>query len=173
MISQLRKTHDNLDVYAEPLPSNELLLPPHKWPRHELVAALRSLGDAFARHARKPCVLKFSSWNTLFCDLLAEAFPDPPWILSLRDPEEFVARLYGAFCAAAVRLDAGRDQLVHDETLPCDRRLTYSRVRNCNAWKNCTHDAEQSEAVTWLAEVRHHPSTDGLATRSHTAVIQT
>jgi hypothetical protein len=101
-------------------------------------------------------VLKFSSWNTLFCDLLTEAFPDSPWILSLRDPvevgvsllnqpagwmrdvegpasalrkhvdpegatqspEEFVARLYGAFCTAALRLDPGRGRLVHYETLP-------------------------------------------------------
>lgn len=156
LISQLLKTHDNLVVYAEPLPFNELLLPPHKWPRQELVGALRSLGDAFARHARRPYVLKFSSWNTLFCDLLAEAFPDSPWVLSLRDPvevgvslirrpagwmreadgpagelrrfvdaegaaqsaEEFVARLYGAFCAAAGRLDAGRGRLVRYETLP-------------------------------------------------------
>jgi hypothetical protein len=88
LISQLLKTHDNLVVYAEPLPFNELLLPPHQGPRHELVAALRSLGDAFARHARRPYVLKFSSWNTLFCDLVAEAFPDTPWVLSLRDPVE-------------------------------------------------------------------------------------
>jgi hypothetical protein len=156
LISQLLKTHDNLVVYAEPLPFNELLLPPHQWPRQELVAALRSLGDAFARHARKPYVLKFSSWNTLFCDILAEAFPRSPWIFSLRDPvevgvslirqpagwmrpteassselgryvdpdgaaqspEEFVARLYGAFCAAVSRLDAGRGRLVRYETLP-------------------------------------------------------
>jgi hypothetical protein len=156
LISQLLKTHDDLVVYAEPLPVNEILLPPHQWPRHELVAALRSLGDAFARHARKPYVLKFSSWNTLFCDLLAEAFPESPWVLSLRDPvevgvsllsqpagwmrdaagpaselrryvdpegaaqspEEFVARLYGAFCAAAGRLDVGRGRLVRYETLP-------------------------------------------------------
>ncbi len=156
LLSQLLRTHDNLVVYAEPLPFNELLLPPHQWPRHELVAALRSLGDAFARHARRPYVLKFSSWNTLFCDLLAEAFPDSPWVFSLRDPvevgvsllnqpagwmrdadgparelrryvdpdgasqspEEFVARLYGAFCAAVGRLDAGRGRLVRYETLP-------------------------------------------------------
>ena len=143
LISQLLKQHDNLVVYAEPLPVNEILLPPHKWPRQELVAALRSLGDAFARHARKPYVLKFSSWNTLFCDILAEAFPGfalgpqparsrrsrrfapesatrlaaglrraassltGSWIRTARrrSPEEFVARLYGAFCEAACRLD--------------------------------------------------------------------
>ncbi len=156
LISQLLKKHDNLVVYAEPLPVNEILLPPHKWPRLELVAALRSLGDALARHAQKPYVLKFSSWNTLFCDILAEAFPDSPWILSYRDPievgvsllkqppgwlrdpagpasylgrfanpdgtskssEEYVARLYGAFCEAASRLDARRGKLVPYETLP-------------------------------------------------------
>jgi len=149
LISQLLKEHDNLVVYAEPLP-------PHKWPRHELVAALQSLGDAFARHARKPYVLKFSSWNTLFCDILAEAFPDSPWVLSLRDPvevgvsllgqppgwlrdsaessgqlsgfvdpdgvskspEEFVARLYGAFCKTAGRLDTSRGKLVAYQALP-------------------------------------------------------
>ena len=156
LISQLLKTHSNLVVYAEPLPFNEILLPPHRWPRHELVAALRSLGDAFGRHAGGPYVLKFSSWNTLFCDLLAEAFPDSPWVLGLRDPvevgvsllqqpagwmrgsddasrqlvryvdpdtaarspEEFVARLYGEFCSAACRLDAGRGRLVRYEALP-------------------------------------------------------
>jgi len=95
LISQLLKQHDNLVVYAEPLPVNEILLPPHKWPRRELVAALQSLGDAFARHARKPYILKFSSWNTLFCDILAEAFPDSPWLLSLRDPVEVAVSLLG------------------------------------------------------------------------------
>jgi hypothetical protein len=156
LISQLLKTLDNLVVYSEPLPFNELLLPPHKVPRRELVAALRSLGDSFARHAGRPYVLKFSSWNTLFCGLLTEAFPGSPWILSLRDPievgvsllqhpagwmrandeasrqlvrhvdpgaaarspEEFVAWLYGAFCAAACHLDAGRGRLVRHDALP-------------------------------------------------------
>ena len=157
LIAQLLKQHGGCVVYAEPLPLNELLLPPYTCPRHELVAALRSLGAAFAQHAgSKPYVLKLSSWNTLFCDLVAEAFPDSPWILSLRDPvevgvsllaqppgwmqgtsgaatvlrgqvdpaaasrtpAEFVARLYGAFCAAANRLDATRGRLVRYESLP-------------------------------------------------------
>ncbi len=156
LISQLLKKHGKLVVYAEPLPVNEILVPPHKWPRPDLVAALRSLGDAFARHARGPYVLKFSSWNTLFCDIIAEAFPASPWVLSLRDPvevavsllrqtpgwlrateeparqlsrivdpggtsgspEEYVARLYGAFCEAASRLDPGRGKLVTYDALP-------------------------------------------------------
>ena len=156
LISQLLKKREPLVVYAEPLPVNEILLPPHKWPRRELVGALRSLGDALARHARGPYVLKLSSWNTLFCDILTEAFPESPWILSLRDPvevgvsmlnqppgwlweangpvseiasfaeadrasrspEEHVARLYGAMCDAAARLDPRRGRLVHYEGLP-------------------------------------------------------
>jgi hypothetical protein len=156
LISQLLKTHEPLVVYAEPLPVNEILLPPHKWPRNELVHALRSLGDALARHARKPYVLKLTSWNTLFCDIVAAAFPDSPWILSLRDPvevgvsmlrqppgwvwdangaarpfasivdpggasdsrEDYVARVYGAYCEAAARLDPRRGRLVNYEELP-------------------------------------------------------
>ena len=35
-----------------------------------------------------------------------------------RSPEEFVARLYGAFCDAACRLDATRGRLVRYESLP-------------------------------------------------------
>lgn len=143
LVSQLLKQHGGAVVYAEPLPVNEILLPPHKWPRHELVGALRSLGDAFARHAGKPYVLKFSSWNTLFCDILAAAFPASPWAFILRDPvevgvsllneppgwlkvltgaatseEERVARLYGAFCDAACRLEANRGRLVRYDALP-------------------------------------------------------
>ena len=88
LISQSLKHLDNLVVYAEPQPVNEILVPPHRWPRADLVAALRALGDAFARHAGRPYVLKLSSWNTLFCDIITEAFPETNWVLSLRDPVE-------------------------------------------------------------------------------------
>lgn len=156
LISQLLKQHESLVVYAEPLPVNEILVPPHSWPRQDLVAALQSLGDALARHAGRPYVLKLSSWNTFFCDIVAEAFPATPWVLSIRDPvevavsilkeppgwlresmggndpfsrfadpdgasrsrEEFVARLYGAFCDSAAHLDPRRGRLVPYETLP-------------------------------------------------------
>ena len=36
----------------------------------------------------RPYVLKLSSWNTLFCDIVTEAFPETHWVLSLRDPVE-------------------------------------------------------------------------------------
>jgi hypothetical protein len=156
LISQLLRQLDGLVVYGEPQAVNEILLPPHQWPRADLVAALRSLGAAFAGHAQQPYVLKFTSWNTLFCDILAEAFPQSPWVLSWRDPvevavsllerppgwvwegakpnshfsgfvdpasaatsrEDYVARLYGAFCRAASRLDATRGRLVPYTSLP-------------------------------------------------------
>jgi hypothetical protein len=160
LVSQSLKRLEDLLVYAEPQPVNELLAPPHKWPRADLAAALRTLGVAFARHARGPYVLKLSSWNTLYCDIVAEAFPDTPWVLCVRDPvevgvsllasppgwfestseaaralaaqvdsaqvdqgasrsrEEFAARVYGAFCAAAAALDVSRGRLVSYESLP-------------------------------------------------------
>lgn len=156
LVSQVLKQHGQCVVYSEPLSCNELLLPPHVYPRDELVAALRSLGEAFAAHSGQPYVLKLSSWNTLFCDLVADAFPDTPWVLSLRDPvevgvsllarppgwmqgnagaaavlrrtvdpageartpEEFVAQLYGAFCAAVSRLDPARGCLLDYADLP-------------------------------------------------------
>ena len=88
LISQSLKRLDDVVVYAEPQPINEILVPPHKWPRTELAGALRTLGVALAHHAARPYVLKLSSWNTLYCDIVAEAFPHTPWILCFRDPVE-------------------------------------------------------------------------------------
>lgn len=89
LISQSLKQHGGAVIYSEPLPFNELLsLPPGAWPRARIVGALRSLGAAFAAHAGGPYVLKLSSWSTLFCDVVAEAFPGTPWAFNLRDPIE-------------------------------------------------------------------------------------
>jgi len=93
LVSQLLKQQDELVVYAEPPAVNEILRPPQHWQRHELLGALRSLGDALARHARRPYVIKCTSWNTLYCELLAEAFPDTPWVLCLRNPVEVCVSL--------------------------------------------------------------------------------
>jgi hypothetical protein len=38
-------------------------------------------------------VLKLSSWNTLFCDIVTAAFPSTPWVLCLRDPVEVAVSL--------------------------------------------------------------------------------
>jgi hypothetical protein len=93
LVSQLLKQHDGVVVYSEPLAINDVLVPPHAWPRTELVGALRTLGACFARHAGKPWVLKLSSWNTLYCDIVAEAFPATPWVLCVRDPVEVCVSL--------------------------------------------------------------------------------
>lgn len=95
LVSQLLKARGGLVAYSEPLPFNELLLPPPRWPRAELVAALRALGASFAEHARAPYLLKLTSWNALFCDLVAEAFPRTPWVLCVRDPVEVGVSLLG------------------------------------------------------------------------------
>lgn len=88
LISQSLKQHGDVVVYSEPLSFNELLSLGAPWSRAQMVAALRSLGEAFAVHAGKRYVLKLSSWSTLFCDVVAEAFPATPWAFSIRDPIE-------------------------------------------------------------------------------------
>ncbi len=93
LVSQLLKQQDGLVVYSEPPPVNEILRPPQPWSPRELVAALRSLGDAYARHAGGPYIIKCTSWNTLYCELLAAAFPSTPWALCLRDPIEVCVSL--------------------------------------------------------------------------------
>jgi len=93
LVSQLLKQCDGVVVYSEPLAVNDVLVPPHEWSRAELVGALRAVGDAFARHASRPWVLKLSSWNTLYCDLIAEAFPTTPWVFCVRDPVEVCVSL--------------------------------------------------------------------------------
>lgn len=156
LVAQLLKQHANLVVYSEPQPINEILVPPHRQDRARIVAALRSLAGLFARHAARPFVIKLSSWNTLYCDIVTEAFPETPWVLCVRDPlevavslqrerpgwlrdsagaanpfvdvvdparasrsaEDYMARVFAAFCTAARRLDPQRGGLVAFEHLP-------------------------------------------------------
>ncbi|MGE0438412.1 MAG: hypothetical protein AB7P94_15855 [Steroidobacteraceae bacterium] len=93
LVSQLLKQQREFVVYAEPPPVNEILRPPQPWPRAQMIAALRSLGAAFAAHATRPYIIKCTSWNTLYCDLLAEAFPLTPWVFCVRDPVEVCVSL--------------------------------------------------------------------------------
>ncbi len=93
LVSQLLKLHGDVTVYSEPRPVNEILVPPHHAERAALIAALRSLSAVFARHAGGRYVLKLSSWNTLYCDLVAAAFPTSPWVLCVRDPVEVCVSL--------------------------------------------------------------------------------
>lgn len=123
LVSQVLKQHGQCVVYSEPLAFNELLLPAHAWPRHELVAAVRSLGDAFAHHAGRPYVLKLSSWNTLFCDILAEAFPATPWLLVVRDPVEVAVSLL-ARPPGWIKGDAGAAAVLRRVVDPADASRT-------------------------------------------------
>ena len=116
LASQILKHHQRIVVYSEPLPVNEILVPPHKWDRTELAGALRSLGAVFARHAGKPYVLKLSSWNTLFCDIVVEAFPSTPWALCIRDPVEVCVSLLQQ--RPGWLRDAGSSQLFADVVDP-------------------------------------------------------
>jgi hypothetical protein len=93
LVSQLLKQLPGVTVYSEPLSCNDLLVPPQREPRARRVAALRVLGDLFARHAGGPWVIKCSSWNTLYGELLCEAFPATPWVLCVRDPLEVAVSL--------------------------------------------------------------------------------
>lgn len=156
LLSQMLKQAQGTVVYSEPPPLNEVLKPPQPWPEADMIGAVRSLGAALADHAGGRYVIKCTSWNTLWCGLLTEAFARTPWVLCVRDPlevcvsalqrppawllgtdemarrfaaiidpsgvarsnEELVARMYGAVCDAAARLDVSRGRLIEYTSLP-------------------------------------------------------
>ncbi|MGM9491293.1 hypothetical protein [Ideonella sp. YS5] len=93
LASQLLKLQPGLAVYSEPPAINELLVAAQGASRARLVGALRTMAQLFSRHAAGPYVVKLSSWNVLFCDVLTEAFPSSPWALCLRDPLEVCVSL--------------------------------------------------------------------------------
>lgn len=163
VLSQLLKLRPQTIVYSEPQAVNELIVPPPRWPRAEIVEGLRLLGAAFGQHAQRPYVIKFSSWNTLFCDMLVDAFPQAPWAFNVRDPlevavsllanqpgwfndnqptsralraqvdpegasrsiEDFVTRVYAAFCDAIAKLDPSRGMLIDHSEIPA---ATWERL---------------------------------------------
>lgn len=156
LLSQMLKQAPGTVVYSEPPPLNEVLKPPQPWPEADMIGAVRSLGAALSDHAGARYVIKCTSWNTLWCGLLIEAFAHTPWVICVRDPlevcvsvlqrppawllgtdemaqrfaaiidpngeadskEDLVARMFGAVCDAAARLDASRGQLIEYTTLP-------------------------------------------------------
>ncbi len=82
-----------LAAYSEPTVVNDLLysllIPAQTraW-RPEMVAALRFVVDLIGQHADGPFVLKLRSWNSLFAPLINEAFPETPWVFTVRNPVE-------------------------------------------------------------------------------------
>jgi hypothetical protein len=93
LVSQLLRLHEQLVIYPEPAPVNDIFYSRHGVSRSDQVGALRAVAACFARHAGKPYVLKLSSWNSLFCGVLVEAFPSTPWAFCVRDPVEVCVSL--------------------------------------------------------------------------------
>ncbi|MEZ0352731.1 hypothetical protein [Mycobacterium sp. pR1184] len=96
LVSRLLGTHPGLVVVAEPAPLNSLLglNPAHVDPA-VLVKTVRLLVRALGRRHGddRQLVLKCTSWNIVRREVLAEAFPDTPWIWVQRDPASVLASL--------------------------------------------------------------------------------
>jgi hypothetical protein len=168
LVSQLLKQLPGVTVYSEPLPFNDLLVPPQREPRARLIAALRVLGDLYARHANGPYVIKFSSWNTLYCDLLCEAFPATPWVLCLRDPLEVAVSLvqdrpgWLAAGSSAVRVFAAEVEASGSATMPAFEQLAAKLLAafaksaaRLDARRGLVVDYPQLPAATWERIVPH------------------
>jgi hypothetical protein len=79
---------------SEPTPVNQLLA----WsdiPEQEKVQLLRGLVRALAPQSEAatelPYLIKLTSWNVLFVDVIRAAFPDTPWLFLYREPLEVLA----------------------------------------------------------------------------------
>lgn len=88
LVSQLLKQIQRVTVYSEPMVINDLLSPPLNIDRRALLRDIRAISALFAQHACGPYLIKLRSWNTLFCNLVVEAFPDVPWVFCTRNPLE-------------------------------------------------------------------------------------
>jgi hypothetical protein len=154
LVSQLLKKLDDVAVYAEPQPVNEILVPPHGWPRADLVAALRALGRAFARHAGGPYVLKLSSWNTLFCDIVTDAFPETNWVLCLRDPVEVGVSLLQqppGWLSGAAESSRGLAEMIAPDGVPGSREELVARTFGAFCAAMARLDAERGRLVAYEA----------------------
>lgn len=97
LVSRLLGTQPGLVVAAEPAPLNSLLGldPAHVDPAF-LVKTVRLLVRALGRRRHgdeRQFVLKCTSWNIVRREVLAEAFPETPWIWVQRDPAHVLASL--------------------------------------------------------------------------------
>jgi hypothetical protein len=52
---------------------------------------IRALGLQDDGSSDRPSIVKFTSWNVLFLDILHQAFADVPWLFVYRDPLESMA----------------------------------------------------------------------------------
>lgn len=97
LASSLMQTVPGVVVLSEPAPLNALLrLDPSRVDQASLVQLVRLLVRALGRlrHAdERQLVLKCTSWNIRRQAVLAEAFPDTPWIWIQREPVSVLASL--------------------------------------------------------------------------------
>lgn len=88
LISQLLRCDNTIAVYSQPPALNDLLMPPHRLDTSAMRIALRALAHRFWCHAGGPYVFKLESWNILFSDIIADAFPGSQSFYCVRDPAE-------------------------------------------------------------------------------------
>lgn len=98
LVSQLAAALDGVAVLAEPDPINTLLgLDPAVVDVQLQADCLRLLIQAYGRGRPKArrFIVKFSSWNLLYLDVLRRAFPEVPCVFVARDPAEVAASILG------------------------------------------------------------------------------
>ncbi|MEZ5531950.1 MAG: hypothetical protein R3E69_06170 [Steroidobacteraceae bacterium] len=184
LVSQLLKQHGGVVVYAEPPPVNEILRPPQPWPRPQMIAALRSLGAAFAAHAARPYIIKCTSWNTLHCDLLAEAFPQTPWVFCVRDPVEVCVSLLqrppGWLLGAdemsarfAAIVDPRREAASNEELVARAYAALCDAVARLDPARGCVVGYESLPAAVWEVVAPHFALQVDVATRARMAQAAT
>jgi hypothetical protein len=105
---------------SEALPVNQLLL--HGGLSEEersglLRGLIRALGFRDGASNELPTLVKLTSWNVLFFDVIRAAFPDTPWLFLYREPLEALASL-DARPARWLANDALLDSLARDQRLP-------------------------------------------------------
>lgn len=96
LVSQLCASLDGVAVLAEAEPINTVLhLDPATVDKGLQAECLRLLIRAFGRGrvGARRFLVKFSSWNVLYLDILRRAFPDVPCVFVARSPDEVVASL--------------------------------------------------------------------------------
>jgi hypothetical protein len=83
-----------IEAISEATPVSQLLTR-HDIPVAERAALLRGLIRALGAQddasGERPPVVKFTSWNVLFLDIVRAAFPGVPWLFLYRDPLEVMA----------------------------------------------------------------------------------
>lgn len=95
--NMLKKVKGNL-VISEPGPVNDLLITSFKQDMipPTLISSFKALIRVFGIERRtntKTIVIKFTSWNTVFFEMISKAYPSTPVVFIFRDPYEVLCSL--------------------------------------------------------------------------------